>query len=71
MFLFAETGARFLLSCKLEHEAAVRSAIDASGLKITAAGVVGGDAIAIPGVASLSRTAMHSAWSSGLAQLFN
>ena len=68
--LFSESGARFLISCKPEHAASVRSMITTHGLSITAEGVVGGHSITIDGVAQISSQDGFKAWYHGLDELF-
>ena len=68
--LFAESGARFLISCKAENAASVRSEISNAGLSITAEGKVGGDIISVERIAQISAERAHSAWRHGLDELF-
>jgi phosphoribosylformylglycinamidine synthase len=69
-YLFAETGARFIVSCSVKNEAITREVIAKAGLPISCEGVVGGDEIFVKGVSSLSATAAFSAWWGGLDALF-
>ena len=68
--LFAETGARYIVSVKAEDETAVKSAIEKAKLQITASGTVGGDAISINGYATLSLGTAQEKWANGLNTLF-
>jgi phosphoribosylformylglycinamidine synthase II len=68
--LFAETGARFLVSCDPAQEAEVRALAASAGVPITAHGRVGGDSISIAGYASLSLSEAFERWQRGLAELF-
>lgn len=68
--LFAETGARFIISCSPENAAAVRSKITALGLSLSGEGNVGGPSIKIEGIAEIDIAKGFTAWSTGLEQLF-
>jgi phosphoribosylformylglycinamidine synthase len=68
--LFAETGARFLMSCSQASAAAVRAAIEGKGLSIAGEGVVGGSNITIDGVATISANEAFAAWFHGLDEIF-
>jgi phosphoribosylformylglycinamidine synthase II len=68
--LFAETGARFLVSCSQENAAAVRTAIENYGLTISGEGVVGGADIKVDGVATISAHEAFRAWFHGLDDIF-
>lgn len=68
--LFAETGARFLVSCTPEKSATVREKITSLGLTISGEGVIGGARITVEGIASIDLKDAFTAWSSGLEQIF-
>jgi phosphoribosylformylglycinamidine synthase II len=68
--LFAESGARYLLSCSPENEAQVRSLCAQAGLCISLAGTVGGDVIAVKDIAALDLERAQKVWREGLAELF-
>ena len=69
-YLFAETGARFIVSFSVKNEGVVREALTKAKLPVSCEGVVGGDEITVKGVSSLSATAAFSAWWGGLDTLF-
>lgn len=69
-YLFAESGARFLISFAPSHERVVRECILGAGLTVDADGVTGGAAIAIEGIATLELAAAETAWRGGLESLF-
>lgn len=64
--LFAETGARFLISCDPKNEKKVRARAADAGIPVTAAGLVGGDVIAVDGVASIEVSRAARVWRNGL-----
>jgi phosphoribosylformylglycinamidine synthase len=75
--LFAESGARFVVSCAPEHAAAVRAAVSEAGLALTAEGRVGGDTIRIAHHTNRPETTVtvdlhraYSAWFNGLSAIF-
>ncbi len=68
--LFAETGARYVVSCKSSDAAKVRSLAQEQGIKVSAAGTVGGKEISIKGIARLDLQKAYAAWSNGLKPLF-
>lgn len=68
--LFNESGARFLVSCTPKNLAAVKEMIAQHSLTISAEGVVGGDTIAVKGVAEVSLAAAHRVWHTGLDAIF-
>jgi phosphoribosylformylglycinamidine synthase len=68
--LFAETGARFLVSCSAAVVNEVKRVCTELGLAISAEGSVGGTMITVEGVAQLDAHAAFKVWFSGLAQLF-
>ena len=67
--LFAETGARYLVSLDPKNESAVRKLAHDYGLSVSAEGRVGGDKISIQGYAQLSLSQVENAWRSGLNSL--
>jgi len=69
-FLFAETGARFIVSCAPEKLSEVRQSCLELGLTITAEGAVGGTTIAVDGIAELDAHTAFKAWFGGLSTLF-
>lgn len=64
--LFAETGARYLVSCDPKAEKKIRTRALEAGIPVSLAGKVGGDSIAIDGVAAISAKAALDAWKHGL-----
>lgn len=69
--LFAESGARFIVSCSPAQAASVRALITQRGLPITGEGVVGGDTIAVKNVAELSSKEAFKGWCEGLEEIFS
>jgi phosphoribosylformylglycinamidine synthase len=69
--LFAETGARFIISCEPSKREALLALCKERSIAITAEGVVGGDQITIEGVATLSATKANDSWQRGLDAIFN
>lgn len=67
--LFAETGARYLVSCRASDEENVRKMIVKAGLPITATGTVGGKNIEIEGITSIRVDEAFQRWSTGLDNL--
>ena len=68
--LFAESGARFIVSCSSENAEAVRTKIAALGLTISGEGKVGGSSVTIEGIAEIAISKGCEAWTKGLEQLF-
>ncbi len=68
--LFAETGARFLVSCSREQASQVRAIIAAHSLAISGEGVVGGADISVEGIASIPAREAFEAWYHGLDEIF-
>lgn len=68
--LFAESGARFIISLPAKGVADVKAAAAVAGVPIGGEGTVGGDAIAVDGVASVPSQKAFKAWFNGLDQLF-
>jgi phosphoribosylformylglycinamidine synthase len=69
-FLFAETGARFIVSCSAAKVGELKALCAELGLSISAEGRVGGRAITVEGAAELDAAAAFEAWFGGLAELF-
>jgi phosphoribosylformylglycinamidine synthase len=69
-YLFAESGARFIVSCSAQKTNELKEACAQLGLTISAEGTVGGSTIAVKGIAELDAGAAFKAWFGGLAQLF-
>lgn len=69
-YLFSESGARYLISCKAEKVPEVKKLAQTHGVQISAEGVVGGNAISITGVATLNAVEARATWWSGLDSLF-
>ncbi len=63
--MFSETSGRFIISCKAEHEDAVRAQVEAAGVPITGSGEVGGRDMRIAGAASaeLPLATAYKIWS--------
>jgi phosphoribosylformylglycinamidine synthase len=68
--LFAESGARFIISLPAKAVAEVKAAATAAGVPIGGEGIVSGDAIGVDGVASIPSHKAFKAWFNGLDQLF-
>jgi phosphoribosylformylglycinamidine synthase len=68
--LFAETGARFLVSCSQENASAVRAKISSLGITLGGEGSVGGVTIKVEGIAEIDATRGFSAWFTGLDHIF-
>ncbi|NDC37074.1 MAG: phosphoribosylformylglycinamidine synthase subunit PurL [Proteobacteria bacterium] len=68
--LFAETGARYLVSCDPKHEEEIRNLAYSAGVPISAYGQVGGETITIEGYASVSLPDAYERWQNGLSALF-
>lgn len=69
--LFAETGARYLVSCDPTAEQQVRALAAEAGIPVSVSGVVGGTMIEIKGCASLDVAAAWERWKNGLEPLFS
>ena len=67
--LFAETGARFIVSCDTAKLETVIALIKEHGLTLSAQGTVGGEQITIRGVASIESSTAYSAWRDGLSDI--
>jgi len=68
--LFAETGARYIVSCDAMREAEIRALADRGGIPIMAGGIVGGDSIDICDYAVLDLAGAYELWQNGLRRLF-
>jgi phosphoribosylformylglycinamidine synthase len=68
--LFAETGARFIVSCLPENAAAVKAKLAALGLTVGGEGKVGGSTITVEGIAEIDATKAFKTWFTGLDQIF-
>lgn len=68
--LFAETGARYIVSCSQANAQAVRDAVTKAGITLTASGEVGGTSIAIKDYATLPLERAFAVWFTGLDKLF-
>jgi phosphoribosylformylglycinamidine synthase subunit PurL len=64
--LFAESGARYIVSCAPEDQEAVRQHIEKAGLVVSLSGTVGGDTLTIDGAASIAIEGAFGQWSRGL-----
>lgn len=68
--MFAETGARYILSCDTKDAASIRDLVMKAGISITGTGTVGGTEITIREYASISLEEAYKVWSTGLDKLF-
>ena len=68
--LFAETGARFIVSCASENTAAVKAKLSALGLTVGGEGKVGGSTITVEGIAEIDAAKAFKTWFTGLDQIF-
>jgi phosphoribosylformylglycinamidine synthase len=68
--LFAETGARFIVSCAPENTAALKAKLTSLGLTAAGEGKVGGSTIKVDGIAEIDATTAFKAWFTGLDQIF-
>ncbi|MEN9845088.1 MAG: hypothetical protein RIS36_235 [Pseudomonadota bacterium] len=68
--LFAETGARFILSCAPEHTLTVKTKLASLGLAVSGEGKVGGATIKIEGLAEIDAAKAFKTWFTGLDQIF-
>jgi phosphoribosylformylglycinamidine synthase II len=69
--LFAESGARYIISCSPDSESSVRNACKQAGIPITLSGKVGGSTISIKGIAEMPVTSTYQAWKAPLEAIFN
>lgn len=67
---FAESPARYLVSCSPANLAQVRSVVEARGIEVSATGLVGGTEISVDGVATLPLSEVSSQFRGGIAPLF-
>ena len=68
--LFAESGARYIVSCKAADAAKIRALAQEHGIKVSASGTVGGNSIEVKGLAKLDAQKAFMTWSNGLKPLF-
>ena len=68
--LFAESGARFIVSCSPENAAAMKTKLSALGLTVGGEGTVGGSTIKVEGVAEIDVAKGFEAWFKGLDKIF-
>ncbi len=67
--LFAETGARYILSLDPKNESSVRKMAHDAGLSVSIEGRVGGNVISVVGVVELPLKKVEQAWREGLSEL--
>lgn len=67
--LFAESGARYVVSCSAENEKKIRTRLAEAGVALSGIGTVGGASVEIKGFAKLDLEKAYAAWSEGLASL--
>ncbi|MBX7143392.1 MAG: phosphoribosylformylglycinamidine synthase subunit PurL [Oligoflexia bacterium] len=67
--LFAESGARYIVSCSAENEKKIRTRLAEASVAISAVGKVGGSNIDIKGFATIELERAYCAWSEGLSGL--
>ncbi len=70
-YIFAETGARYIISCSADKLAQVEQEIQAAGLTISARGQVGGQKIVLKDVAEMPLALARKSWEEGLKELFD
>lgn len=70
-YLFAETGGRYLVSTSRARADIVQKALEGAGLVIGGQGVVGGDSIALEGVACVDVVRAFEVWRGGLDKVFS
>lgn len=68
--LFAESGARFIVSVSPDRLDQVKAAAKAAGVPVCGEGTVGGSEIAVAGVASIEAAKARALWFGGLDELF-
>ena len=68
--LFAETGARFIVSCSPDNTEAVQAKLLSLGLTVGGEGQVGGSTIRVEGIAEIDAAQAFKAWFTGLDQIF-
>jgi phosphoribosylformylglycinamidine synthase len=69
--LFAESGARFVISCSASNADRVESILNTHEIVVAGEGRVGGDTIAVSGVAEIAAQDAFNAWFGGLDQIFS
>jgi phosphoribosylformylglycinamidine synthase len=67
--LFAESGARYLISCEPAKEDEIRNTLQAHNLQVTLSGTVGGNCIEIGDVARINLEKACDTWRNGLTSL--
>jgi len=70
LFLFSESGPRYLISCSKEQSAKVKAELEREKIEICAIGEVGGDSISVDSVASIPLQDSYQDWSQALEELF-
>jgi phosphoribosylformylglycinamidine synthase len=68
-YMFAETGARYVVSCSPQHRDQIMKRIEIENLTFSAIGEVGGDTIEIVGVASISKSEAADRYRNGLLEI--
>ena len=68
--LFAETGARYLVSLKPGADKQVRALAEKRGVPVTLSGKVGGSTITVEGYASIEVDTAYATWKNSLERLF-
>jgi phosphoribosylformylglycinamidine synthase II len=66
--LFAESSARYIVSCNRENAAKVRARCEREGIVISLSGVTGGKNMEIRGIAALDLEKGYTVWADGLEQ---
>lgn len=69
--LFAESGARYIVSCSPDRADAVRERARKAGVPVAFEGTVGGDSITITGLAKINLSQAVSAYRNGLTPLID
>ncbi|MCB0339206.1 MAG: hypothetical protein KDD53_06365 [Bdellovibrionales bacterium] len=69
--MFSETTARYIISCKPQHEELVKEMIERANLAISARGVVGGKLVELKGISSIDLHEAANIWRTGLVNLIN
>jgi phosphoribosylformylglycinamidine synthase len=69
--LFAESGARFLISCSASNVAAIRATVERYSLQIAGEGAVGGSTITVTDIAEVRATDAFKVWFEGLEMIFS
>ncbi len=68
--LFAESGARYIISLSPENEKKIREAAKRKKIPVSFAGRVGGETIEIKNIAKIALKDAHHAWAHGLDDIF-